>query len=161
MTSSDIPYKHSSTTIQVLLLDPVAPPAGTIPLILQKSEVDELHCDNSKLIENTLWKPNYDLKKGLTDLMKKHPVIGDVRGIGLLIGVEMVADRDTKEKFSKDVDVAGRINKEFRKNGLILQSDGNVITVGPPLCVTQSDCDEIIDGIDASLEAIEQQLGVK
>ena len=101
------------------------------------------------------------LKKGLKDLMKKHIIIGDVRGIGLLIGVELVADRETKQKFSRDINVAGRINKEFRNNGLILQSDGNVITVGPPLCVTQSDCDEIVNGIDASLEAIEQQLGVK
>tara|TARA_B100000029_G_scaffold504098_1_gene582353 strand:- start:180 stop:1157 length:978 start_codon:yes stop_codon:yes gene_type:complete len=36
----------------------------------EKSEVDELHCDNSKLIENTLWKPNYDLKKGLTETIQ-------------------------------------------------------------------------------------------
>jgi len=93
--------------------------------------------------------------------MKKHPIVGDVRGIGLLLGMELVADRESKEKFSKEVNIAGKINKEFKNNGLILQSDGNVITVGPPLCVDQSDCDEIVDGIDASLEVVEQQLGVK
>ena len=116
--------------------------------------------ESENILENARVQGEY-LKKGLKDLMKKHIIIGDVRGIGLLIGVELVADRETKQKFSRDINVAGRINKEFRNNGLILQSDGNVITVGPPLCVTQSDCDEIVNGIDASLEAIEQQLGVK
>ncbi len=116
--------------------------------------------ENENLVENSKVQGEY-LKNGLTELMKKHPIVGDVRGIGLLLGMELVADRESKEKFSKEVNIAGKINKEFKNNGLILQSDGNVITVGPPLCVDQSDCDEIVDGIDASLEVVEQQLGVK
>lgn len=116
--------------------------------------------ENENMVHNSKIQGEY-LMKGLTGLMDKHPVIGDVRGIGLLLGMELVSNRKTKEKFSKDNDIAGKINKEFRNNGLILQSDGNVVTVGPPLCVNESDCDQIIDGIDASLEVVEKQLGVK
>ena len=42
---------------------------------------------------------------------------------------------------------------------LILQSDGNIITVGPPICVTRDDCDEIIAGIDASFTEVAAEMG--
>ena len=108
-------------------------------------------------VENSRVQGEY-LKAGLTELMDRHTIVGDVRGLGLLIGVEIVADRDTKERFPKSAGLAARLNAAFRKQGLILQSDGNIITVGPPICITRDECDEIIAGVDASLTEVEAGL---
>ena len=114
--------------------------------------------ERDNYIENSRVQGDY-LKAGLTELMDKHTIIGDVRGKGLLIGVEMVADRDTKERFPKSAGLAKRLNAAFRRQGIILQSDGNIITVGPPICVTRDDCDEIIAGIDASFTEVTAEMG--
>ena len=109
-------------------------------------------------VENSRVQGEY-LKAGLTELMDRHTIVGDVRGLGLLIGVEIVADRDTKERFPKSAGLATRLNAAFRKQGLILQSDGNIITVGPPICITRDECDEIISSVDASLTEVEAGMG--
>ena len=111
------------------------------------------------MVENSRVQGEY-LRAGLASLMDKHPIIGDVRGLGLLIGVELVMDRESKQRFPKNSGLAKRVNAAFRRNGLILQSDGNVVTVGPPICVTQDDCNDIIAGIDASLGDVETEMGV-
>ncbi len=108
-------------------------------------------------VENSRVQGEY-LKAGLTELMDRHTIVGDVRGLGLLIGVEIVADRTTKQRFPKTAGLAARLNAAFRKQGLILQSDGNIITVGPPICITRDECDEIISGVDASLSEVEAGL---
>ena len=115
--------------------------------------------ETENMVENARVQGEY-LRDGLAELMDGHPIIGDVRGLGLLIGVELVADRATKERFPKSAGLARRVNAAFRRQGLILHTDGSVITVGPPICVTRDDCDEIIAGIDASLGEVEAEMGV-
>ena len=115
--------------------------------------------ETEDMVENSRVQGDY-LKAGLAGLMDKHPIIGDVRGLGLLIGVEFVMDRGSKKRYPKSSGLAKRVNAAFRRNGLILESDGNIVTVGPPICVTQDDCNEIITGIDASLREVEAEMGV-
>ena len=62
------------------------------------------------------------LLEGLTDLADEHPIIGNVRGIGLLLGIELVADRDTRARFPKETRLAKRLTTAFQE-GLILRSD--------------------------------------
>ena len=71
---------------------------------------------------------------GLKALMDKHPLIGDVRGRGLMIGVELVRDRQTKERATDERDAV--VNAAFRRGLLVLGAGKNAIRFSPPLVLT-------------------------
>ena len=82
------------------------------------------------------------LKERLRELAERHPVIGDVRGMGLMVAVELVRDRATKEPAP---DVLGRVQNEAKRRGLIIGRGGlhaNVIRICPPLIVSERDVDD-------------------
>jgi alanine-glyoxylate transaminase/(R)-3-amino-2-methylpropionate-pyruvate transaminase len=93
------------------------------------------------------------LKSGLERLQRDHALIGDVRGMGLMIGVELVRDRATKEPAkSETVDVleaAREMNLLIGKGGL----DGNVLRIKPPMCITADDVAYALDVLDHSLRS--------
>ncbi len=90
------------------------------------------------------------LKAGLERLMRSHRLIGDVRGMGLMLGVELVRDRGTKEPAkSETLDVMEAAREEgvlIGKGGL----DGNVLRIKPPMCITSADVDFALDVLDRS-----------
>jgi 4-aminobutyrate aminotransferase len=95
------------------------------------------------------------LKGRLTALMDKHPIIGDVRGRGLMIGVELVRDRVTKERAT---DERGRLVQEMFKRGvLILGAGRNAVRFAPPLVLSKSQADVVVDVFDAALTAVVPQ----
>ena len=100
------------------------------------------------------------LKEQLQGLMGDHPIIGDVRGIGLLLAIELVTDRESKKPFSEDQKIHERLNERFKKYGLILRMGGSIISIGPPLCITRAEVDEIVHALDLSLWEVEGELGV-
>ncbi|HVO96940.1 MAG TPA: aminotransferase class III-fold pyridoxal phosphate-dependent enzyme [Bryobacteraceae bacterium] len=74
-----------------------------------------------------------------------HPLIGDVRGSGLFLGIELVKDRATLEPASKD---ASRVVNHLRERGILAGTDGphhNVIKLRPPLCFTRGDADRFVE----------------
>ncbi len=81
----------------------------------------------------------------------RHEVVGDVRGDHLMLGVELVADRETRRGFPPDVGAAHRVFSACRERGAIVRPVGNVIVVSPPLVFTESEVDELIDAIDGAL----------
>jgi 4-aminobutyrate aminotransferase-like enzyme len=88
----------------------------------------------------------------LRELALKWPVIGDVRGLGLMIGVELVRDRESKEPAAE---LVLRLQNEAKRRGLIIGRGGlhaNTIRICPPLIVTRGDVDTAIEILDASLE---------
>ena len=99
-------------------------------------------------------------KEQLEGFKLDHPIVGDVRGLGLLMAVELVADRDTKVGFPPEEKIPARLNQKFRDRGLILRTPGGTIPIGPPLCITRSEVDEIVHAIDLSLWEIEGELGI-
>ena len=72
----------------------------------------------------------------------------------------MVADRDTKAPFSEDQKIHERLNERFKKHGLILRIAGPIINIGPPICITRAEVDEIVHAIDLSLWELEGELGI-
>ncbi|MDP6799539.1 MAG: aspartate aminotransferase family protein [SAR202 cluster bacterium] len=100
------------------------------------------------------------LKEQLDGLSGDHPIIGDVRGIGLLAALEVVQDRDTKTHFLAEAEIPKRLNERFKKYGLILRTSNPIISIGPPICITRSEVDEIVHGLDLSLWELEGELGI-
>ena len=86
------------------------------------------------------------LKSRLNDLMGRHKLIGDVRGLGLMIGVELVRDRTTKEAASTERDEI--VQTCFRRGLLMLGCGVNTLRFCPPLVVTSEQCDTAIAILD-------------
>ncbi len=96
---------------------------------------------------------------GLGALALRHEAIGDVRGLGLFIGVELVRDRATREP---DPVTAKRIVERCRRDGVLLSTDGphrNVIKLKPPLALTEADADRCLAALAGALEGREPAEG--
>ena len=103
------------------------------------------------LQENALEVGNY-LINSLGELMKKHSIIGDVRGLGLFIGVELVSDRKTLEPAGEQAACLINLMKE---HGILLSTDGpfhNVIKIKPPLVFTRENAGFLVSTLDKVLE---------
>jgi 4-aminobutyrate aminotransferase-like enzyme len=91
---------------------------------------------------------------GLDELQKRHPLIGDVRGLGLFIGVEMVRDRESLEPADTE---ASRVIDEMKTRGFLLSTDGpfhNVLKIKPPMVLTEQDVDEMLESLDEVLATL-------
>lgn len=109
--------------------------------------------DDERLIERAHTMGAY-LKEGLEELQKRHLLIGDVRGRGLLLGIELVSDRGTKA-YARPQTL--KLLEQCRKRGLLLGKGGyfgNVIRIAPPLSIDQAQCERIIQVLDESLSAV-------
>ena len=105
--------------------------------------------EQEKLQENSL-KQGTRIKDGLERLKAKYRIIGDVRGKGLMLGVEMVKDRATKEPAKAE---CSEVLEYVREMGLLLGKGGlwgQTIRFAPPMCLTSADADFIIEVFDAA-----------
>jgi alanine-glyoxylate transaminase/(R)-3-amino-2-methylpropionate-pyruvate transaminase len=96
------------------------------------------------------------LKAGLQELMTRHPLIGDVRGRGLMLGVELVRNRETKEAATQETLA---VWESAREMGLLLGKggiDGNVLRIKPPLCISAADVDYALEVLDEALTRAER-----
>ena len=114
--------------------------------------------ENEGMVENAAKQGAY-LLDGLKEMKEKYQMIGDVRGLGLFCGLELVADRETKEYFPAEADLANRITQGFADNGLLLRG-GDRMNVAPPLCITSSEVDEIVTTMDKVFGQVSKDLGV-
>ena len=91
------------------------------------------------------------LKEGLERLKQNHPLIGDVRGLGLFLGIELVLDRETLEPAAAQ---ASYIVERMKEHGILLSTDGplhNVIKIKPPLVFSEADADFLVATLDEIL----------
>lgn len=119
-------------------------------------EVIERH----RMIENADAVGTY-LKSRLVRLMNRHPLIGDVRGLGLMLGVELVKNRKTKEIAPKET---LRLMELCKDRGLLIGKGGmagNVVRIKPPMCISRKDADFIADVLDESIGALEKESRIK
>jgi 4-aminobutyrate aminotransferase len=94
------------------------------------------------------------LMAGLAALGESHPLIGEVRGRGLMIGVELVRDRKTKERAGRERDAL--IESAFRRGLLLLGAGANSIRFSPPLVLTREQADTAIAIFEDALKDVEQ-----
>ena len=92
---------------------------------------------------------------GLTDMMSRHAMIGDIRGRGLLLGMELVKDRKSKEFASAE---AARLMDLCKDHGVLLGKGvlrGNVIRIAPPLSISADQVDHLLEVMDRALSELE------
>jgi 4-aminobutyrate aminotransferase len=104
-----------------------------------------------RLVENAAMVGAH-MMAGAKALMEKHPLIGDVRGRGLMIGIELVRDRETKERATTERD---RVVQEcFTRGLLVLGAGPNAIRLCPPLVLTKSQADTALEILSAAIGVV-------
>jgi alanine-glyoxylate transaminase/(R)-3-amino-2-methylpropionate-pyruvate transaminase len=109
--------------------------------------------DEEGIQENAL-RVGTHLKNRLLDLQDRQPLIGEVRGLGLMLGVELVRDRKTKEPATTE---AAKALEECKHRGLIIGTGGlfgNTLRIKPPMCLTKDDADFLVDCLEEVLGKI-------
>jgi adenosylmethionine-8-amino-7-oxononanoate aminotransferase len=99
------------------------------------------------------------LRAGLEARLGGHPAAGDIRGLGLMVAVELVADRTTRAPFPREARVTERVVAAARDRGLLLYSStgcvdghaGDLVMLGPPLVIGDAEVDELAEGTAAAV----------
>jgi 4-aminobutyrate--pyruvate transaminase len=73
-----------------------------------------------------------------------HPIVGHADGVGLIAGLELMADKATRRQFSAEIKIGAIADRMARKHGLILRVIGNRLALSPPLVITRSEIDELL-----------------
>ena len=84
-------------------------------------------------------------------LKKKHPVVGQITGKGLLIGIEYVQDRETHEPFPTDLAFAKKVDLACRKRGLVTRPSTNVQVLAPPFIITKEQLNTLVAILDEAI----------
>ncbi len=108
------------------------------------------------LVENSR-KVGHATMQKLRQMQERHPVIGDVRGEGLMIGVELVADKKTKEPLDKRL--TRQLFHECLNRGLISMCYSPCIRINPPLVITEDEAMEALSILDEAIGVIEKEAG--
>ncbi|MES1033800.1 aspartate aminotransferase family protein [Bacillus velezensis] len=106
------------------------------------------------------------LKRKLEEIKERSGVIGDVRGKGLLIGVEFVKDKTTKDVFSKKQAFTEKIIKAAKKRGLLIypakpgidSGEGDAVIIAPPFTISYAELDELSDLFSQAAEEVEKMM---
>ncbi|HYU21383.1 MAG TPA: aminotransferase class III-fold pyridoxal phosphate-dependent enzyme, partial [Chloroflexota bacterium] len=81
-----------------------------------------------------------------------HPNVGDVRGLGMMAAVELVADKATRASFDPAAKVGERVTDQFRKRGLYTRARGDVICLAPPLVTTEEQIDRLVQVVSEAIQ---------
>ena len=109
--------------------------------------------DRDKLQQNSL-KIGNRILAGLRELQQKHNIIGDVRGKGLMLGIELVKDRQSKEPAKEE---CAQVLETTKEMGLLLGKGGlwgQTIRFSPPMCVNEQDADFLLEVLDRALVSL-------
>ena len=104
------------------------------------------------------------LKAGL-ERLRAHSSVGDIRGLGLMVGVELVRDKKTKATYAPEVQFCGRVAHAALERGLFIEAGngcdkgraGDMIMLGPPFVITEQEIDQALEILDQALTEAEQK----
>lgn len=114
--------------------------------------------ENEGLVDNAARVGSY-LRARLEDAVGAHSNVGEIRGDGLIMAVELVRDRGSKQSFDLAQGIPKLLAAECREQGLVVRPvpTGHAIAFSPPLCLTESDADRIVEIFSKSLETVLKQ----
>ena len=150
VTTDEIAQSLTKNTISTFGGNPVSCAAAN-------ATIDIIQADN--LVENAA-NMGAHLRAGLEGLQRKYPrVLGDVRGMGLMQALELVADETVQDR-TPNAAATALLLEETRKRGLLIGRGGlygNAVRISPPLNITRDEVDEAVGILDASFAALEVQ----
>ena len=121
--------------------NPVACAAANVTIKLLR---EHLVANAATVGEHLMW--------GIRTLQQKYPIIGDVRGLGLMIGIELVRNRQTKERAIEER--GALVQAMFRRGVLILGAGRNAVRLAPPLVLTKAQADAVLQVMDEALAEV-------
>ncbi|MCG8483595.1 MAG: aminotransferase class III-fold pyridoxal phosphate-dependent enzyme [Clostridia bacterium] len=130
-------------------------------VVVKTFEYIEEHHLITKSAENGAY-----LKQRLESL-HKHPTVGDIRGLGMMVGIEFVKNKSTKEAFGPEVGYSLQINQEALKRGMFIELSsgcdkgvrGDMIMAAPAFIITKEEIDKMVDILDETITAVEERNG--
>jgi 4-aminobutyrate aminotransferase len=99
------------------------------------------------------------LLAGLREMQQRHDLIGDVRGKGLMIGIELVRDRKTKTRAADERNAL--VQAMFKRGVLVLGAGRNAVRLAPPLVLTRTQAQSVLDVLHEALSDVSQTAGVR
>ena len=121
--------------------NPVACAAASVTIRLLR---EHLVGNAATVGEHLMW--------GIRTLQQKYPIIGDVRGLGLMIGIELVRNRQTKERATDER--GALVQAMFRRGVLVLGAGKNAVRLAPPLVLTKAQADTVLHVMDEALAQV-------
>ncbi|MDR0357750.1 MAG: aminotransferase class III-fold pyridoxal phosphate-dependent enzyme, partial [Clostridiales Family XIII bacterium] len=120
------------------------------------------------LVENCRAMGDY-LKLRIREIAERHPTFGDIRGKGLMVGIELVKDKSTKEPFPPSVKFALQVNREALKENMIIESSsgcnrgqsGDALVISPAFVITKEEVDKIVMRLDKVMTVTEERNGIR
>lgn len=125
-----------------------AHPVGAAAALAALKLIDDL-----KVVDNVADVGPYMLQ-ALRDRLGQHAHVGDIRGKGLMLGIELVHDRGTKEALPMANRTGRQVLKAAANRGLITRALGDTLVFAPPLVITRADADAIVDRFGAAVEDV-------
>ena len=127
---------------------PIAAAAGLKTIEIMKRE---------KLVEHAAKVTPY-FQRQLRESFADHPLIGEVRGEGLLAAIELVKDKENKVPFDAGVGIGARLSNILMEGGMINRGALNSLCFSPPLVITERDVDEMVDKFGKALSIFADEL---
>jgi len=125
-----------------------AHPVGAAAALAALKLIDDL-----KVVDNVADVGPYMLQ-ALKDRLGQHAHVGDIRGKGLMLGIELMQDRGTKQTFPMGNRTGRQVLKAAARHGLITRALGDTLVFAPPLVITRGDADEIVDRFAKAVEDV-------
>ena len=98
-------------------------------------------------------------QKELRRRFADHPLVGEVRGVGLIAAVELVADKAKHQNFEPSARVGGRFTRLIEESGVIGRTvPGDILCFSPPLVISEGEVSEMLDRIGRALDELTVQL---
>ncbi|MBS1269516.1 MAG: Putrescine--pyruvate aminotransferase [Gammaproteobacteria bacterium] len=117
--------------------------------------------ENEKLIENTADVGDY-FQKRMHETFDDHPIVGEVRGVGLLGALEFAKSKERLEPFDAELKVAPRVANAVAERGVIARAmpHADIVGYAPPLVLTREQADKIVDSSKQAVDAVAKEIGV-
>lgn len=121
------------------------------------ANIDLLEQDG--LVENSS-KVGHYMQRRMREALADHPLVGHVRGVGLILGIEFVADKASKRSFEGADKIAPKVSQHAYTDGLIARPlpGGDIIAVSPPLSITEKEVDLIVQGLEVALDRTAKEI---
>ncbi len=113
--------------------------------------------ENEAMVQNSADMGAY-LLEGLDEL-RKHPIVGDVRGLGLLAAVELVRDKNSRQPFGPQDQMPARVNGHLAELGVLARTY-QVVEFGPPLCAGKTEIEKIVDAMEQTVTWFAKEVGI-